>query len=100
MCDQKYLVASSSDLKSTKAKPLQIGSLVFLFPETAGLMLVIPGTPSNADFRSLWMFFFLGRLTNRTRKGLGITSDAVNVASNQTKVGKEKPNVMKLFALK
>lgn len=59
-------MASPSDLQSTNAKPLQIGSLVFLFPTTAGTILIIPGNSLKATTRSLWMFFFLGRLTMRT----------------------------------
>jgi len=71
-----YLAASSSDLKSTKAKPLQIGSFVFLFPETAGIILIIPWTSLKAVFKSLWMFFFFGRLMTCTRMPVGITSGA------------------------
>ena len=49
----RYLFASLTDLKSTKARPLQTGSLVFLFPELTGDMLIVPGTPLKADFKSL-----------------------------------------------
>lgn len=73
-----HLVAASSVARSTKAKPLQTGSRVFLFPEIAGLICKMPRNPLKAVCKSLCMFFFLGRFHKRTRIPLVGALDAVN----------------------
>lgn len=73
-----HLVAASSVARSTKAKPLQIGSRVFLFPAIAGLICKMPRNPLKAVCKSLCMFLFFGRFHKRTQIPLVVALNSEN----------------------
>ena len=68
----RYLVASLPENDNNKPFANRFPSL--FFPNN-GWNYIIPVKGLKAAFRSLWMFFFLGRWTKHTRVSFGATSE-------------------------